>query len=424
MSNHLSIPVAQGLRMCHVITTPINRWGTGLYVLENAKTAMALGYQVDIITGWGLLEDRARDLISDQDVPQEIKYLRLTCLKKYISPYHDLKALMTLYRLFRRHKYDVIKTYLAKAGVLGRLAAGLAGVPYVVHTVYGPSFWPTQPFLRRSLYFFLEKLAGSFTTNFIFISRQLQKHYEAHGIGNKANKRIIHVPSEFISSYQALGQTSKEEKNRLRGQWGFKSDDLLVGFVSRMVPSKGHELAIRACHNLRDRYPQLKLILVGGAIWPEEESYFQQLQSLVQELDLADRIFFMGIQKPVAPFYQMFDVYLCPSLYEGVVSATILEAFLVGLPVIAFDLPGSREEGLGEEAIYVPWYDLAALTLALAQCIDNLPNFSPDTSSRRAQAAKILAQWSNEECTKNLKQLYRELALNRLSEINEQKGGR
>lgn len=398
-----NLQIGDKLRLCLVVTTPNNKNGLGLITLQMAEIAVTLGYQVDIVTGIGQASNSVNKKISPG-----IQYLPLACLTKYIDPFQDLKAIFSLYQLFRRNKYHVVHTQMAKAGILGRLAAGLARVPIIVHTVHGPTFSPTLTYFRRHLFSFFEKLAGHFTNHFIFVARNLQKAFEEKMIGKKAKKRIIYQGINLVPFLQAT-QLPKEDIDSLRYTWGLQPEDLVVGYVARMVPSKGHEFAVRACHALIGRYPNLKLVLVGDAMWPEEKSYLQKLESLVLQLGMTDKVIFTGFQNQVAPYYRMFDIFIFPSLYESV-GLVLLEAFLSGLPIVAFALPSTLEIGLGEETILTPCYDLSALTAGLAQALENLPNYNKESNRRQAKKAEILEKWSFERWSREIQAFYLELA--------------
>ena len=74
-------------------------------------------------------------------------------------------------QLFKRIRPQIVHTHSSKAGILGRLAARLAGIPVVVHSVHGFSFSPCQSFARRNFYLLAEKFCRRLTSHFIFVAR-------------------------------------------------------------------------------------------------------------------------------------------------------------------------------------------------------------------------------------------------------------
>jgi glycosyltransferase involved in cell wall biosynthesis len=384
---------SNGRRLCHVITTPTDQYSSGLRTRMEAEIALNLGYKVDIVTGLGPTD---RKLISP-GVPG-VNYWRFPALTKYIYPHLDLKALLDLYLFFRRQRYQIVHTHLAKAGVLGRLAAGLAGVPIIVHDVHGPSFSEAHSWFRRNLFINLERLAGLVTTNYIFYTAHLKESFEAQGIGTKADKRVIY-PDLCLRSFLEASQLSAPERAQLRSRWQLTQEHLVIGYAARMVPSKAHLLAIEALPYLLDRWPQVRLMLMGGAIWPEEQAYLRRLHTLVKDLNLDGKVIFTGHQAQMIPLYQILDLFVMPSLYEGTANA-MLEALTMGLPVVAFDIPAVREL-CPPEVIICPFGQVEGLSQGLARCLTQLQASSealrPSISFRQELVEKFCADSWREE---------------------------
>jgi len=334
-----------------------------------AEIALNLGYKVDIVTGLGPTDQK---LIS-HGIPG-VTYWRFPALTKYIYPHLDFKASLELYKLFKQNQYQVVHTHLAKAGILGRLAAGLAEVPFILHDVHGPSFSDKHNPFRRNMFINAERLAGLVTTNYIFYAAHLKESFENRGIGKKADKRVIY-PDLRLQKFFESPALSGEERGRFRSRWQLTPEHIVIGYAARMVPSKGHYYAIEALFHLRNQWPQARLLLVGGAIWPEEMAYLNWLQGLVRELNLEGKVIFAGQQTQMVPFYQIFDLFVLPSLYEGTANA-MLEAIVMGLPVISFDIPAVHEFG-PPELIVCPFGQVEGLAQGFAQCFTQLKS-SPE----------------------------------------------
>lgn len=370
-------------RLCHVVTTPADRFGPGKRVRREAAISHEAGFAVDLISGWGADPD-----VVESEPLAQVNYFRFPHLTKYIFPQKDLLALLGLYRVFRQRHYRVVHTHLAKAGVLGRIAAGLARVPVIMHSVYGPTFSSAHSWQQRCLFLTLEKLAGHYTTHYIFTANHMRASFERHGIGPNAEKTVI-LPGVDFSAFATTKRLGPEERVRLRQTLGMSPDDLVAGYVARIVPSKGHAFAIWALHHLTQRYPRLKLCFVGGAIWPEEQRQLVFLKDLARGLGLAEKVIFIGHQSQTIPFYQCFDVFFSPSLYEAI-GMVVFEALFLGLPVVAFDIPAIRE--FFPQAVIAPLGDAIGLAQALAEVLDGrecrkesgfnpenvLKKFSPD----------------------------------------------
>jgi hypothetical protein len=163
-------------KIAHVVTTLYETNATG-WVTALAQDQLSRGCQVDLIVG----RNASPQLMAARRA-QGFGVIQIPSLRKYVRPVQEIRALVDLYRLFRTARYDVVHTHLAKAGVIGRLAANLAGIPRVVHSVYGATFSPTQSWARRVLFRDLERLAGRATDAFIFVGRELQEAYCRAGV--------------------------------------------------------------------------------------------------------------------------------------------------------------------------------------------------------------------------------------------------
>jgi len=104
-------------------------------------------------------------------------------LVRRLSPFHDLLATWRLWRLLKRERFDVVHTHSSKAGIVGRIAARLAGVPVIVHTVHGWGFNPHQPRHVHALYVVLERFCAPFAAALVVVGSPNRTEGEALHIG-------------------------------------------------------------------------------------------------------------------------------------------------------------------------------------------------------------------------------------------------
>jgi glycosyltransferase involved in cell wall biosynthesis len=354
------------VKIAHVVTTLYETNATG-WVTALAEDQLYRGCQVDLIVG----HNASPQLMAEKRA-QGFGVIQISTLRKYVRPVQEIQALRDLYRLFRIERYDVVHTHLAKAGVIGRLAANLAGVPRVIHSVYGATFAPTQTWATRALFRDLERLAGKATDAFIFVGKELQEAYCRAGVCPPARGQVIYYGKD-LSPFMALADLSREERLAQRQALGLGEKDLVLGNVSRLVPWKGHDYAIDVVEALKESFPNLKLIIVGDAKTRSELGFKERLLKKVQRLGLEDHIIFTGWVKDPARYFAAFDLYLLTSMpFEGVPGA-VIEAVLAGVPVVGFDCFGVREIP-GVQAILVPPRDFRGLIGALREKLRYLEN--------------------------------------------------
>lgn len=116
----------------------------------------------------------------------------------------------------------------------------------------------------------------------------------------------------------------------LREQLGISNNDLVIGHVGRFMPQKNHDFLIDIFKALLDRVPQAKLLLVGGG------DLMDNIRSKVRDLALEGSVIFTGVRSDIPALLQVMDVFVLPSLYEGL-PVTLIEAQASGLPCVISD---------------------------------------------------------------------------------------
>jgi glycosyltransferase involved in cell wall biosynthesis len=351
-------------KIAHVITT-FFATNTSSWVSALAQDHLARGWQVDLIVG----KNAAPDLIEEKR-RQGFRVTQLNSLRKYIHPGHDVRALWSLVGLFKERKYDLVHTHLAKAGVLGRLAAKAAGIPNIVHSVYGATFSPTQPPGKYLLFKNLERLAGLCTDRFVFVGQDLRTAYQKANVCPNGKGAVVYYGKDLAPFLQGV-LCSEQERRARREKAGFEPEDIILGNVSRIVPWKGHHIAVQAVRALREEFPRLRLVVVGDAKTPEEHAYKRKLLQSVQSMGLERQVLFTGWQQNPARYYSIFDLYFLTSMpFEGV-PGSVIEAVIAGLPIVGFDCYGLREIP-GITAHLAAPGDLAQLTAILGAQLNRL----------------------------------------------------
>lgn len=262
-----------------------------------------------------------------QDSGMEVRIFRN--LVQPLSPYRDFRAVMDLFLFLRKNPYHVVHTHNSKAGFVGRLAAAMARVPVIVHTVHGFAFHDQEPRWRQVLFLNLERLASRWCQKMIFISQPLLDW----GLKERIVPREKTVKIYSGIQLEHFHPVDREEMNRIREKWKLCPEEAVIGIVSKLWEGKGHATLIDAVKELTKELKNVRLVIVG-------EGYLQdELVKQVDRLGLGDRVLFTGFQMDVSEIIATFDVAVLPSFFEGM-GRVILEAMAMAKPVVASRVGG------------------------------------------------------------------------------------
>lgn len=280
-----------------------------------------------------------------------------------VRPLDDLRALGACVAACRRWRPDVVHTHNSKAGFIGRLAARMAGVRAVVHTVHGFAFHDEEPPLRRALFLACERLAAPWADATIAISAPLRTWARRVGIAGAASYRVIHSGID-AGFHQPV---PPDERERLRAALGLVPADLAIGLVSKIWEGKGHADLLEALVPLQGRWPNARVVFVGeGPLRPA-------LEARARALGVEGAVIFTGFRDDVADVTAALDVACLPSHFEGM-GRVVLEAMARGLPVVATRVGGIPDLVVdGATGLLVPPGDPAALAEALGRLLGDAP---------------------------------------------------
>ncbi len=332
----------------HVTTVP----QTLLFLTGQARHLRGRGFEVVAISSPGAELDRFRDGegVACLAVPME----------RRITPLRDLVALARLVRRLRELRPEIVDAHTPKGGLLGMMAAALAGVPVRVYHLHGLPL-VTATGLRRRILRATERVAASLATRVLCVSRSVVEVAAAEGLAPREKLAVLLGGS--IGGVDATGRfrpASPEERRAARSAIGIPPEARVVGFVGRLVRDKGLVELTRAWTSLREELPDLRLLLVGP--YEPQDPIPDDVASLLR----ADpRVHAVGLDWDVTKYFRAMDVVALPSYREGF-PVVPLEAAAMGLPVVATRVPGSVDAVLdGVTGTLVPPRDERALAAAL-----------------------------------------------------------
>jgi glycosyltransferase involved in cell wall biosynthesis len=316
-------------------------------------------------------------------------------LVREIHPLKDVLALVRLTRLLRRERYDVVHTHSSKAGILGRLAARLAGVPVVVHTVHGWAFTPGQSWPVYRLYVWLERLCARWTDRLVVVAEADRTEGLSIGIGHRERYELIRSGIE-VDRYR----DEPADRASVRSALGIPADAFVVGSVGRLSPQKAPLDLVGAFEQVARARPDAHLVMVGdGPLRPRVEEARSRSR-------LEARIHVLGIRHDVPRLLRAFDALALTSRWEGL-PRVFPQAMAAGLPIVATRVDGAPDAvRQGENGFLVDAGDtqgIASRLIALAQ--------DPDLARRMGrEGEKRAEEFSARRMVDRLETLYESLA--------------
>lgn len=346
-----------------VLLDVVQAWaGASAFLFENGPLAQALtsrGLNVTL-SRWGRGLTRVR---RDSSIVTIVPLAGRLCA-----------ITLELVRAARRH--DVVYANSQKAFVLSAIATMLARRPLVWHLhdiISGVHFGA----LQRRVQVILANLCAE---KVIVPSQAAASAFIAEG----GRAGLVEIVPNGLDL--AADDTAAIE---IRRQLGLP-DGALVGVFSRLAPWKGQHVVLQALAAL----PDVKCIIAGAALFGEQ-AYAERLKRLADELGLVDRVHFLGQRDDVAKLMRAVDVVIHPSIDPEPFGRTLVEAMLVGVPIVAADA-GAAADILeaGKAGALIPPDDATALAAAITQILSHPAGLRGqlDYASTRARSRYGVAQ--------------------------------
>jgi glycosyltransferase involved in cell wall biosynthesis len=324
--------VTRRIRVLHVITR---------FIVGGAQEAVLYiaigqhrnpGYDVTILAGVdggaeGDLHQAARDA--------GIRLVLVPTMVRPIRPLLDIRTLLWMVGFMRRERFDIVHTHSSKAGILGRLAARMAGVPIVVHTLHSLVFHEYERPWKNRVYVLLKRLVAPLTDTLISVCDATALGARKAGIGRPEQHVTIFTGFEVGPFAEAARTLDVREAKR---RAGLDPNAPVVGKIARLTPLKGHHQFLAVAKRIAAIEPDTQFLLVGDGSLREE------LERLFREAGLARQTRFTGLVSidKVPGLIQAMDVVVHTSLREGL-ARVLPQASAVGKPVVTFALDGAPE---------------------------------------------------------------------------------
>lgn len=287
-----------------------------------------------------------------------------------ISPVRDILAVVKLYLYLRKEKPEIVHSHTPKAGIVGMMAAWLAGVPHRFHTVAGlPLLEATG--IKRKILNQVERLTYRFATHVYPNSFGLQEVIVKEKFCLPAKLKVLGQGSSngIDTNHFMIEQISISEREQLRAALKINSHDFVFIFVGRLVGDKGINELIQALTKVQaeGNKTKPKLLLVG----PLETDLDPLLPNTIKEIENNSAILNVGYHDDVQPYFAIADALVFPSYREGFPNV-VLQAGAMELPAIVSDINGCNEIIInGENGLIIPPKNVDELKNAMLKLLNN-----------------------------------------------------
>lgn len=259
-------------------------------------------------------------------------------LYRQVHIWKDLISMLQIYKILKNKKYDIVHTHAGKAGLVGRIAAVIAGIKKIYHTPHGFAYNRYTKNIMNLLVTLTEKILSIFTTRLICVSESESK-YAISKV--KINYRKIIIIPNAVKTTKSLRDTNYTRYTglqQLKEKMGIYNGSKVVGTVGYFRPQKDYITLIQSINMVLKINKNIQFLFIGDGEGKAE------IESLISLYNIENHIIMTGYIpfKKMKSYYLMMDLYLSTSLWEGM-SYSILEAMSYGIPVIATDVDGNAD---------------------------------------------------------------------------------
>ncbi len=345
------------IKVAHVINHEI---GLRVHGRNYFSYLQEQGYDLQVVCSPG-------EFVRGDTVTQEGIAVKTIPFPPRYTPQADFETFTRLARYFRQQSIDIVHTHTVKPGLLGRIAARLAGVPVVIHTVHGFHIWDDMSAFEQRFFLWVERFAARFcdlllSQNHEDIEMAIREHI------CPAN-RIRYLGNGIDISYFHPDKASAGQVAALRRELGVAPGEHLVGMIGRLVRLKGYYDYMEAARILKTQGEPIKFLAIGLAT-PEKADALSP-DELIAQYGLAGTMQYLGVRNDVRELIAAMDTLVLASYAEGV-PRVLMEAAAMGKAAVGTDVRGTREVIVdGQTGYLVPARNSAALAAGIRRLLSN-----------------------------------------------------
>jgi glycosyltransferase involved in cell wall biosynthesis len=325
---------ASGGKKILYIITQSELGGAQRYILDLAKN---LKEEFEISVAFG--EQGEKGKLARKLAENSINHYTVPYLKRAISPINDFLAFISIIKLIKKLRPDIIHLNSSKISIIGSLAAKSCYVLYVkcyvVYTVHGWVFNEPLPLWQRLFYKYAEKFTAFLKDKIICVSEYERQIAIQEKITHEKKLITIHNGIEEINLL--LPEQARRKLSQIKNsKFKIQNSKFIIGTIANLYKTKGLEYLIEAIRLLINIGLNITTIVIGEG---EER---KNLEDLIAQTNLKNNFILVGEINNAACILPAFDVYVCSSLKEGF-PYTILEAMSAGLPIVSTNVGGISE---------------------------------------------------------------------------------
>ncbi len=319
------------MKICHIITRMVIG-GAQENTLFTCLDHLKKGHEVVLITGPSL--GREGDLLERLKVEQTtpLKVVHVDSMVRELSLTKDIKCLIALYKYLKKEQFDIVHTHASKAGILGRIAARLAGVRVVVHTVHGQPFHVSEKPWKNLIYKFSEFFAALFCDKIYAVAQAMIDQCVKAKIAPRDKYMVVY------SGMDIENFLNSEYDRELAAKLGIGENKIIIGSVARLFEFKGYEYFIPAALELSKKYDNVEFLIVGDG------KMYDEIIAKISATPYKERFHFAGLVSPdqVYRYISLMDILWHFSQREGLPRA-VVQALASSVAAMGFNLDGTPE---------------------------------------------------------------------------------
>ena len=369
-----------------IVITRMDLGGAQEVALETALRLDPGLFEVTLLAGaGGMLDGRAEEALGG-------RFRRLASLRHPISIVDDIAAFFTLAHFFYRQKIDLVHTHSSKAGLIGRCAAWVAGVPRIMHTVHGWSFHDFMGQPARWMFIQMERLLARVSDVLAVVSLSCRDKGLMNMVGVASQYTLLRAGVD-LDAWRLAG-------NRKLSRAEPRDADVVVGCVANCKAQKNPLDFVRVAALVLKDTPRVRFVYVGDGPLREEAI------ALARELGVESKVQFLGWVADPKAVAAGFDLFLLTSLWEGL-PCVFPEILSMGVPVVATNVDGAPEIiREGKNGYLCQPGDVGALAQRIVTLINN-PTLRAGMSE--AAAESVQAEYGFDAMADKTAALYRQL---------------